>query len=145
MATHLEKAGYGQNERKIAEEIREFRERVTTKLPRGYTALRQLPNLYQMLESLGEARKYSAYIVGCQYAHGTHHATRLFRKLLGSLKEVGEFISPKDWWACFALCWISLREAGGRYTSRIGGDATSFLDPEFGDRVRVAIEAVRDG
>jgi hypothetical protein len=96
-----------------------------------------------MLESLGEERKYLAYIIGCQFSHGTHHATGIYRKHLGTAKVLGEYITPKDWWPCFLIGWYSLHASGRRFLTRAAGNASDFLSAEFGSRVQAAIDAIK--
>lgn len=144
MASHLAKAGYGDAEQKIAETIRHFRNDVTAKLPPGYAPLKQLPSLYQMLESLGEERKYLPYIIGCQYVHGTHKATGIYRKNLGIEKVLGEHIVPRDWWPCLSMSWFSLHASGERLLMRADGNAADFLSIDFGVKVQAAIDAVNE-
>jgi hypothetical protein len=143
MASQLAKLGSGESEQKTGETIRKFRNDVAAILPEGYTQLKQLPNLYQMLESLGEERKYLMYVVGCQYAHGTHHATGIYRKHLGTEKVHGEHITEKDWAACLSMTWYSLHASGECFLLRNGGNPRDFLSFEFGSEVQAAIEAIK--
>jgi len=142
MASKLKKFGHGDDEKKTGETIRRFRNDVASKLPASYKPLKQLPNLYQMLESLGEERKYPMYIFGCQFAHGTHHATGLYRKHLGTAKVFGEYIAEKDWAACFSMTWYSLHASGECFLLRAGGNPRDFLSVEFGSKVQSAIHAI---
>ena len=144
MASQLAKLGHGEAKQKTVETIRRFRNDVTAKLPAGYTPLKQLPNLYQMLESLGEERKYLMYVIGCQFAHGTHHATGLYRRHLGTEKVLGEHIADKDWAACFSMTWYSLHASGQCFLQRAGGNPHDFLSVEFGSKVQAAIHAITE-
>jgi hypothetical protein len=144
IASQLTKLGHGDAEQKTGETIRRFRNDVAAKLHAGYTPLKQLPNLYQMLESLGEERKYLMYITGCQFAHGTHYATGLYRKHLGTEKVLGEHIAEKDWAACFSMTWYSLHASGECFLLRAGGNPRDFLSVEFGNKVQAAIHAITE-
>jgi hypothetical protein len=142
MAAQAAKFGGGAAEQQTAEAIRQFRVNVSTMLPEGYVPLKQLPSMYQMLEHLGEERKYPLYIIGCQYAHGTHHATGTYRQNLGTAKVLGEQISARNWYPCFSISWYSLHASGERYLRRVGGDPTAFLSEQFGTRVQEAIDEI---
>jgi hypothetical protein len=144
IASRLAKFGKGEADDNVAETIRQFRIAVAAKLPPGLTPLTQLPNLYQMLESMGEERKYLMYILGCQFTHATHHATGIYRKNLGTEKVLGEHVTPRDWAACLSMTWYSLHAAGERFLVRAGGNPRDFLPIDVGSRVQAAIDAVID-
>ena len=134
--------GGGEAKQKVAELIRQFRTNVTAQLPQGYAPLKKMPNLYQMLESLDEERKYPLYLIGCQFAHSTTHASGIYCQHLGGAKVLGEFIDLKDWWLCLSMSWYSLHAGGQRFLKRAGGNTADFLSIEFGDKVNAAIEAL---
>jgi len=142
MASRFAQFGRGEAEQKTAKTIRQFRTGVAVRLPQGHAPLKQLPNLYQMLESLGEERKYLVYMLGCQFAHGTHHATGIYRRHLGTEKVLGEHIVPRDWGPCLSMSWYSLHASGERMLVRAGREPRSFLSEEFGSKVQAAIDAV---
>jgi len=142
MAKQLARFGSGEAERKRAVAIGQIRSEIENKLPEGHVTLKQLPNLYQMLESLGEARKYMMYVIASQFAHATHEAVGLYRKNLGTARVIGEYIAPEDWAICFAMSWYSLHASGERFLERAGGNPRDFLSAEFGGRVQAAINAL---
>lgn len=144
MSAELARFGSGQNEQHLADTFRKFRMDFTALLnEKGKQPPRQLPNLRQMLQSLGEERKYIMYVIGCQFAHGSHHATGIYRKHLGTEKIIGEFIDNDAWAACLTMTWYSLHAAGNRTLTRFGGNPDSFLTDGLGEHVQDAINAVR--
>jgi hypothetical protein len=130
--------------RQVEAQIRDFRTQVTAMLPSGYCPLPKLPNIYEMLESLSEARKYILYVWGCQYTHGTHAATGLYRKDLGSEKKFGEFIRLGDWAFCLSVSWTSLMGPGNLFLQRMGGDHRLFPTSELMESVLNALAEISD-
>jgi hypothetical protein len=122
--------------------IRTFRTQMTALLPKGYTPLAKMPNVYDMLESIGHPRKYLYYLIGCQHAHGTHSGTSLYRKNLGNMKEYGEFIKLDDWAICLGICWLSLSGPGKLFLARIGGNPAAILSAEFSEKVKSSIDKI---
>lgn len=96
------------------ESLREFRNGVIAQLPDDLRAKARadLPSMKEMLRSLGAVERYAAYRTGCQFAHGTHVATWLYRAGgVGTNKSLGEFVSARDWHGPLVMAWSSLLDA----------------------------------
>lgn len=85
--------------------IRNFVDGVRSKLPPGTVAPKSLPSFEAMLTSIGMSEKYIVYTFLSQTTHATHHGTSHFRKHLGTMKLLGEFTTPKDWWLPLSTVW----------------------------------------
>ena len=144
IAARLATYGSGDAEQRISDQLRDFRVSVTEKLPDGYEPLTRLPNLFQMLESFGEERKYLAYIEACQFTHSTHHATGLYRKNLGNKKQLGENITASDWYSALWITSSALLGAGQRFIVCAGGDPSDFVSPQFDKEVKSVLNTIRD-
>lgn len=112
----------GDGLRETAESIRTFREGVIAVLPDGYSPQKP-PSFEAMLRSLNSAHLYGIYRQGSQYVHGSMWGTEGYRKNLGNVAEFGEFIRTESWALPLQLCWVSLRNAGGRLLERIPAPA----------------------
>ena len=84
--------------------IRAFRTGVIDVLPPGYTPLPGNPSVEQMLGDIGQKRVYSIYTLLAAYVHGSHSATSLYRRNLGTFKEHGEFVDAESW---YLALWTS--------------------------------------
>jgi hypothetical protein len=122
--------------------IRDFRQGVEQLLPSQYEPLKKMPTVLQMLQSMNEERKYHLYAIGCQYCHGTHQATALFRKHLGTRKQFSEGFDLDKWELAFRMCWYALHSSGERILVRQKGDRREFVVAEFATRVESAIGAI---
>jgi hypothetical protein len=142
VASQLARFGADEAWQEAAGRIKRFRLHVTDALPEGYALPKALPNVYEMLASLGEERRYIAYRTLCQYAHGTHFASGLYRKHLGPPRDIGEYFTPEDWWPCFAVSWYSLHTSGRRLLEIAGGNVTDFLSAEHIRKLQDAIAAI---
>jgi hypothetical protein len=111
-------------------QIRDFRTGVARALPAGYTELRGNPGVEGMLENLGQQQLYSLYRLLAQYVHGGHASTWLYRKGLGTLKQGGEFISPRDWYMPLHTAWKSLQVFGEGILRSLKSAAPEFLTVE---------------
>jgi hypothetical protein len=124
----------GIDNRKVVEAksyISDFRIGVTLKFPKPYQPLSNIPDLASMMKAIGEENKYATYIFLSQYSHGTHVATGLYRRGLGTKKEFGEYISPKDWEVIFSVSKYCLVKTGRKILEIINGDVTSFFTDDF--------------
>jgi hypothetical protein len=144
IAARLANYESGDTEQRISDQIRDFRVAVTEKLPDGYEPLTRLPNLYQMLESFGEERKYLAYLVACQFTHSTHHATGRYRKNLGNKKQLGEHITARDWYSVLWITCSALLGAGQHFIVRAGGDPSDFVSSQFDEEVKSVLSAINN-
>ena len=143
VASQLARFGADETWREAADNIRRFRMHVTDALPEGYAPPKALANVYEMLKSLAEERQYTAYRTLCQYAHGTHFASGLYRKHPGTPRSFGEYITPEDWWTCFAISSYSLHTSGRRLLEIAGGNVTDFLSAEHIRKLQDTIAAIR--
>lgn len=128
VAASLEAGGTdGSADRAVAAQIAQFRDAVTTALPDHVDPpdLRRLP-LDQMLRDIGLEKWYLPYRLLSQYPHGTHVATGLYRRNLGTATVTGEFITPSDWKSILTVTWHSLERPTRRLLGCLGGDAEKF-------------------
>jgi hypothetical protein len=123
------------------EALRDFRRSVAAKLPTGMSELPGNPSFEQMLQSLEVGHLYSAYRQASQFAHGGHRATGLYRRNLGTLKQLGEFIEPSGWYWPLRQSFLSFSPARVVF-ARIRGDDGVFLTMEEQEQVEVAIDLV---
>jgi hypothetical protein len=72
---------------------------------RGYSVPNKIPDLRQILKSLKEERKYQLYILLCQYTHLSHYAGQIYRKHLGTMKELSQNEQLDKWQLVFGTCW----------------------------------------
>lgn len=91
--------------------IREFREGIARRLPAGTVIPKAVPNIRDMLAEIGESAVYPAYAHMSQFAHGTHLATWLNRRNLGTLRQQGEFVGESEWRVAMAVASLALRLA----------------------------------
>ena len=111
-------------------EIRDFRTGVARALPAGYSELPGNPGVEGMLENLGQKQMYFLYRVLAQYVHGGHASTWLYRKGLGTLKQGGEFISPKEWHTPLNTAWKNLQVFGETILRSLKSEVPEFLTVE---------------
>jgi hypothetical protein len=74
---------------------------------RGYALPKQAPNVWEMLKNIGESHFYQLYILLSAYTHANFEAGTLYRNNLGCGKELGEFITAKDWHLPLEVAWSS--------------------------------------
>jgi len=115
--------------------IQQFRLQVSERMPAGYTIPKKLPSFDEILGSLQESQKYIVYKLLSQGVHGTHAATGLYRRHLGTCKETGEFVAPADWELPLVICWFSLQRLGRKLLDRTGGDEEAFLPADLVSRL----------
>lgn len=124
------------------ETLEQFHEEVSKSLPPGHKPMAKLPNIYDMLVSIGEEKRYHLYVTACQFSHSTHVATALYRKGLGTDKQFGEFVTPSLWNTAFKTAWYALISGSFAFVSRNKGNCRLLDDPGFNKTVVRAIEAL---
>lgn len=112
------------------EQIRDFRTGVARLLPAGYSELPGNPSVEQMLENLAQKQTYSIYRLLAQYVHGGHASTWLYRRNFGTLKRMGEFISPADWQWPLHTAWKTLQVFGRNILVSLKSKTPEFLRDE---------------
>jgi hypothetical protein len=104
-----------------ANRLRTFREAVAQAMPVGVNRILEVPTFEQMLGSIGGRERYVLYIETSQYIHAEHAATWLYRRGgVGTAKELGEFVEPKDWWLPLRLAWLSFARPAEIFLMRVG-------------------------
>lgn len=124
--------------------IRSFRTAVEAALPPHIKRIPQAPRFDRMLAAVGIPEFYDLYAFLSQTAHGTHIATHLFRKHLGSAKVIGEFITPSAWSTPFRTGISALLHAGSQFLTVKGGSVARFCPPdlrEYGYALLDALES----
>ena len=125
-----------------AESIRDFRVRIEGLLLNKYKLYKQLPNFRQILQEIGEERKYSLYIMLSQYNHSTHAATSLYRKGIGRSVEVKDITSSGDWKIPLSACYFGFASAGCRIIQRWGEDPNKLLSDDLKRKIDAAFNKV---
>ena len=128
---------------KQRQEFESFRMAVTALLPKQVSPLKQLPNLREMLRSIGEEGHYGHYVILSNYTHGSYVASWTFRRNLGTYTEIGEFIKPEEWEPCFSLSWFSLASLGQRVLERLNGNPAAFVTNDLIDEVKAALDKIK--
>lgn len=126
------------------ETLEHFHEQVSKLVPPGHKPMAKLPNIYDMLASLGEEKRYHLYVAACQYSHSTHFATGLYRQGIGIHKQFGEFITPSLWNLAFKTAWYALMSGSFAFVTRNKGNGRLLDDPQFNKTVMRAIEDLED-
>lgn len=127
---------------KTRDVISKFRLDVTGVLPKPYKTLSEIPNLADMMKDIHEEQKYFTYMLLSQYSHGTHVATGIYRRGLGTEKVFGEYITPKDWGIVFSVCWYCLARTGERIFEILGGDTKTFINNNFFQEIQNTIQNI---
>jgi hypothetical protein len=123
-------------------QLHEFVESVAALLPAGCTPPSRIPKFDVMLEALGVPSAYPIYAILSQYTHGTHFATWLYRRNLGTKMLSGEFTAPHQWYVPLTASWWAFQAVSARLVEVVTGRPSEALS---GAReVQEAIEAVRD-
>jgi hypothetical protein len=97
--------------RERAAKVQEFRKGVEDALPPEIARLPRIPNLDAMMAEIGEAKRYFQYTLLSQYAHGSHFGGGIYRRNLGTEKELGERVSATEWALLLQVSWWSLFSA----------------------------------
>lgn len=93
---------------------------------RGYSLPKQAPNIWEMLKDIGEPHLYRFYILLSAYTHTNFEAGNLYRKNLGSGKELGEFITPQDWRLPLEVAWRSFFPLARDFLYWVEADMATF-------------------
>jgi hypothetical protein len=134
----------GLQHRENAKNVRNFRLAVAAKLPLGYSCIKQLPKLDEMLKNLDQPQLYTHYMTLSQFAHGTHYAGRLFRQNLGCGKNGGEFVYARDWQYPLEICFRAVTDVGSKLADVMGGSMQPFVTDAFRQKFRVALSELRN-
>jgi hypothetical protein len=130
----------------VARQIGDFRDGVVAALPAQYKVPTRIPGGDILLRGLGVPGMYRLYIEGSQYMHAAMPATALYRKNLGDMKELGEYVGPIDWILPLRTCWVCLHNAGQFVVDRLGGTTDWPGDhTEIGMRIDAAFRALAKG
>ena len=108
--------------RKAAKDLEDFRLAVAAKLPTSVDPPARLPTVEAALTEQNERKYYVTYALLSQYVHGTHFAGGIFRKGLGTDKELGERTHPTDWAHVLQASWWSLYPTAVRVVEAVGGN-----------------------
>jgi hypothetical protein len=117
--------------------LRSFRTGVIGSLPSGYAVLSGNPSVEQMVESIGQSQVYNVYTMLAAYVHGSHAATYLYRRDLGTAKKRGEFIAACNWYIPLWTSWKSLQVLGAYTLKRLKATQLGFL--ENGEEIEAAL------
>lgn len=112
---------------------------------RGYKIPKQSPNIWEMLKDIGHPEFYQIYILLSAYTHTNFEAGSLYRKNLGNGKELGEFITAKDWWLPLSVAWRSFYFVARDFLYWVEADLKTFksdeLEKEFERRLKQLLSA----
>jgi len=128
--------------RSQAKLLESFRKGVAMRLPAGVAELAGNPSVEAMLESVGQTKVYSVYTLLAAYVHGTHASTWIYRRNLGTQKELGEFIRPKDWYLPLWTSWKTIQVLGSYLLDRLRSDHNEFVDVELSMRIDEACSSI---
>jgi hypothetical protein len=123
-----------------ADGMRDFRIAVTAKLPAGTAMPKRIPSALSTMADDPSAHWH--YRQASQYVHGTHAGGGLFRRHLGTLKELGEQVSTASWSGPLRASWSGLVIAASASISAIGG--APWPQRSLVARVEAALRAVSD-
>ena len=92
----------------------------------GYLIPKQAPTFSEMLKELKEPDLYTHYILLSAYSHSNFEAASLFRRNLGTAKQLGEFTSESDWWLPLYVSWRAFYHASKVLIKQWDADMTQF-------------------
>ncbi|WP_296578080.1 DUF5677 domain-containing protein [Phreatobacter sp.] len=102
--------------------IKEFYESLKTALAeQGYVHIPRMPKIVVMISDVFGRDMAQHYIHASQYAHGGHYSTWLYRRNLGSMKEIELSIEPRQWRHAFCLCLDVMGIPAGKIVQRLTG------------------------
>jgi len=122
--------------------IKEFREGITKLLPSEHKVVNKMPNLRDMLVALKDEERYVLYIHLSQYTHGSHFATEVYRKNLGTKQVFGEHIEPSNWQVPLAACWYTMATAATLVISRLNGNVSAYITQELADKMSETLKKI---
>lgn len=128
----------------IRRETEAHRMSVEKSLPSAVTRVSKVPDLFSIMKSVGREHRYTNYILGSQFTHGTYMATGIYREGKGKQMIRGEFLAPAAWYTPLTLCRYSLFDSGHAILDRLGGDCGAFSDDDFESGVRASIDAIKE-
>jgi hypothetical protein len=131
IANHVEKfGGNPQGFKEMGDLLRKFQKGVASALPSGYRELRGNPKVEEMLASVGQAQMYHVYTVLSAHVHGNHSSTWLYRRNIGTKKEIGELIDPTMWHLPLWTSWKCLQLLGQSILDSIDSRTVPFISSQ---------------
>lgn len=124
--------------------LREFRELFEKKLPAHVPRLKGLPKFDEMLRELGEPGRYVSYILLSQFSHGSHYAGWMYRRHLGTAKELAERSRVRDWAELLRICWWSVFQAAQALENTSARRQFRSVDAASIDAVAVGLRALAE-
>ncbi|MEV4819313.1 DUF5677 domain-containing protein [Micromonospora tulbaghiae] len=137
-----------------ASTLKDFRTGVSGRLPDGYSPLRRLPSLRDMMAEIGIDHFYPYYRRLSQPVHGTMQATGIYKRNLGTKKLHGDFGGLFDWILPMRLSWVCIRKLHEMVLRRCGPEPVEVpllipgeldVDEMFATMARRAYELRLDG
>ncbi|WP_422740566.1 DUF5677 domain-containing protein [Micromonospora sp. WMMD729] len=137
-----------------ARAIMDFRTGVEARLPVGYSSLRRLPSMRDMMVEIGIGSYYQYYRKLSQPVHGTMEATETYRRNLGDKKLCGDFGGLFDWILPMRLSWVCIRNLHEMVLFRCGPEPVELplltpgetdVDGIFATMAHRAAELLPDG
>ena len=104
---------------RVADQVRDFRIRVADLLPARTLVPRSIPSADSAIAH--DPGVYLLYRQASQYVHGTHAGGSLYRRHLGTAKQLGERIRTSMWAGPLQAGWWGLTTAGTAVLDAIGG------------------------
>lgn len=143
LADFLNKQGYdGTAHTAQANTVTGFREGVEKLLPPDVKLLKGLPDFRGILKDLGRENLYQIYMKLSQFTHGGSVSMKLYKKHLGSAKQIGEFIYPEHWALPLGVCWLCVTNTGMETMAKLGGDPDALFSRAFLKRGEEAMNKV---
>jgi len=124
-------------------EISSFRDSIQKLLVKKGYEIPAIPALRSILKSVNEERKYLYYQLLSGYTHGGFNSTWIYRKNLGTLKQVGEFIDLTDWKLVYSVSWPVFEIATELYIDRATFSKSKIIySDDFKNEIREAINII---